>query len=180
MWNLSTAVGCCFELLCILVRPKEEEPQLWWRHLCTSKFSTAQMTSQLAVTSPPCHGAKMKHTYNVSTNFWVYHCLSSVLPHQTSNPGVVSSNPTGGQSKIDLKKILPWRILIFSDFEPLGGLLWCLDGYLLWELRFIKIHFGVLWALKFYYTEGWARFLVKVKKTETKHSQDENAYPRGQ
>ena len=28
-----------------------------------------------------------------------------------------------GQKKIDLKKILLWRILIFSDFEPFGGLL---------------------------------------------------------
>ena len=28
-----------------------------------------------------------------------------------------------GQTKLDLQKILPWRILISSDFEPLGGLL---------------------------------------------------------
>ena len=49
-----------------------------------------------------------------------------------------------GQKKIDLKTILPWRILIFSDFEPFGGLLGGLNGHLLCRLLFIKIHFGVL------------------------------------
>ena len=54
-----------------------------------------------------------------------------------------------GQTKIDLKKILPWRILISSDFEPLGGLLWGLDGHFLGKLRFIQIHFGVLCTKSF-------------------------------
>ena len=47
-----------------------------------------------------------------------------------------------------MKKILPRRILISSDFEPLCDLLWGLDGHLLGKLLFIQIHFGVLWNMK--------------------------------
>ena len=55
-----------------------------------------------------------------------------------------------GLTKIDLKKILPWRILISSDFEPLGGQLWGLDGNLVGKLLFIQIHFGVLCGMSFH------------------------------
>ena len=46
-----------------------------------------------------------------------------VLDFKSRGPGFES---LWGQTKINLKEILPWRILISSDFEPLG---YCNLGY---------------------------------------------------
>ena len=53
---------------------------------------------------------------------------------QTSNPGVVSSNPGGDGQKFILKKILLWRILISSYFEPLEvWMVVCFANYFLFK-----------------------------------------------